>query len=132
MTAFAASSRFPRASAALAVGLACTALVLLALPRDIEHRLRTTRGGIQRLDADTLHDHGIEDPVVPVLLAGAEPVPGLTTDEPGAESGRAMIPASVFRIGPPGRATALRVPLPAPPTVDRPVSPSAGRAPPLS
>jgi hypothetical protein len=132
MTTFAAPSRFPRASAVLAVGLACTALVLLALPRDIEHRVRTTRGGIQRLDADTLHDHGTEGHVAPVWVAGADQAPGLAADEPGDDHGRAAAPARAFRLGPPGRSASLRAPVPSPPTFDRPLAPSAGRAPPFS
>jgi hypothetical protein len=132
MSPIAVSSRSPRASAAMAVVLACAALVLLALPRDIEHRVRTTRGGIQRLDADALHEHGTEGEFAAVRVAGSDPAAGLlarAADDDHAPPGDSPSP---FRVGPPGAGPAPPVPVPSRPTFDRPLSPSAGRAPPLS
>lgn len=127
-------SRFPRASATLAVALACAALVLLALPRDVEHQVRTTRGGIQRLDADTVHEHGTEGQPSQLSIADrGTPVTAVAARDGGAGTPSAMLAVAAWRLGPPGNEpTAPLRPSSIPSPFDRPLSPSAGRAPPLS
>lgn len=134
MTPLTASSRFPRASATLAVGLACAALVLLALPRDVAHQVRTTRGGIQRLDADALHEHGTEGQPSPLFISGSDTlVTAVAAPDDGAGASSGALALAAWRPGPPGHQPAAPFrPSSVPSPFDRPLSPSAGRAPPLS